>query len=393
MKLFTTYILILLHAVLSPAIVNGNEQSLTIIYTGDMEGELEPCGCSPKTDFGGVARFAGYINENKEKLSPYVLIDAGNFSGKDTTQGRLKAEAMLKAFSVMNYDVVALLTKEKTFPQDFLFPLIERYKTPAISDSPLYRRSILLKRGDFELNISVDPEDYQKGRLNILLADRTISEVKLLDGWDIIILSSGEILEEPLRINGKIILSGYPKGKRLGILTINVVNKEGGIDYRHRWQFLGRDVKEDLGVRKIIEEYNFQVGKLSNSSITIVTEGPYVGLSRCGECHQPFLESWKKTRHADAFLSLSQTGRERDPECLSCHTVGFGREGGFLNIEATPDLANVQCEACHGPGREHLQDYSKPMTPVTKAICMKCHTPLNSPDFNYNDYLKKIKHN
>lgn len=392
MKPFIAYILILIQALLFPAIVNGNEQSLTIIYTGDMEGELEPCGCSPKTDFGGMARFAGYINENKEKLSPYVLIDAGNFSGKDTPQGRLKAEAMLKAFSLMNYDVVALLTKEKTFPQDFLFPLIERYKTPAISDSLPYGKSILLKRGGFELNISVNPEGYQKDRVNILLTDRPISEVKHLDGWDIIILSSGEILEEPLRINGKIILSGYPKGKRLGILTVKMNSNEKGMQYQHTWQVLGRDAKEDPGVRRIIKEYNFKVGRLSDSSITIVAEGPYVGLSRCAVCHQPFIESWRKTRHANAFLSLSQTGRERDPECLGCHTLGFGEEGGFVNIEATPELANVQCEACHGPGREHLQDYSKPMAPVTKDTCIKCHTQQNSPDFNYRYYLEKIKH-
>ncbi|MBU4320040.1 MAG: hypothetical protein Q8N12_02735 [Thermodesulfovibrionales bacterium] len=43
--------------------------------------------------------------------------------------------------------------------------------------------------------------NYQKGKLNVLLTDQPISEIKLLKGWNIIILSSGEILEEPLKVN------------------------------------------------------------------------------------------------------------------------------------------------------------------------------------------------
>ena len=54
------------------------------------------------------------------------------------------------------------------------------------------------------------------------LTDHSISEIKPLKGWDIITLSSGEILEEPIKANGTIIVSGYPKGERLGILTLQI---------------------------------------------------------------------------------------------------------------------------------------------------------------------------
>src|SRR3990170_7168977 len=99
----------------------GQTRTLNIVYTGGVNGELEPCGCSPKTDFGGVARRAGYLTEHRKMLSPYILIDAGNFLDKDTPQGRLKAEAMLNAFSIMKYDAAAFLKMEKDFPNSF-FP-------------------------------------------------------------------------------------------------------------------------------------------------------------------------------------------------------------------------------------------------------------------------------
>src|SRR3990167_9343786 len=117
-----------------PTVTYGQTRTLNIVYTGGVAGELEPCGCSPKTDFGGVARRAGCLAEHRKTLSPYILIDAGNFLDKDTPQGRLKAEAMLKAFTIMKYDAVALSKNEDGFPYDFLSALLKKYKLSVVSD-------------------------------------------------------------------------------------------------------------------------------------------------------------------------------------------------------------------------------------------------------------------
>jgi len=377
---------------LFPAVTYGQTRTLNIVYTGGVAGELEPCGCSPKTDFGGVARRAGYLAEHRKTLSPYILIDAGNFLDKDTPQGRLKAEAMLKAFSIMKYDAVAFLKMEKEFPYSFFSMLLKKYKIPVISDMPPYKQSISIKREAFGVNVSANQMNYQKGKLNVLLTVQPIPEIKHLKGWDVIILSSGDILEEPLKANGTIIVSGYPKGERLGILTLQFDSGGEILGFKHGWQNLGKDIKEDINVRKVLKKYDAKIAKLLKDDYKPPADTPYLGVSKCGECHQPFVESWKRTRHAGAFPTLERVGKSNDPECIKCHTVGFGEKGGFYSAKTTPMLTNVQCEACHGPGREHLLNLSKPMQPVKEYVCLKCHTKSASPDFNYPVYLEKIKH-
>ena len=61
--------------------------------------------------------------------------------------------------------------------------------------------------------------------------------------------------------------------------------------------------------------------------------------------------------------------------CLPCHTVGYGRPSGFVDIESTPQLANVQCESCHGPGSNHnLDPIGVPLTVnYSTALCGECH--------------------
>jgi hypothetical protein len=389
MKPYKLIMLILLFLGM-PFSIHG-EEGLNILYTGSMKGELEPCGCSPKTDFGGLARLSGYLSEHAEELSPYILVDAGNFTPKDTPQGRLKAEAMLRSFNIIGYDGIAFKKNEKAFPRDFLYPIAKENKTPILDAAP-EKSQLSITRSNIELNISVDPTTRQEGKLNLLLSDKPVSEANLIKGWDVIITSSGEELEKPLQINGTIITAGYPRGKNFGILKLRIGTNGKILGYDHTWQPLGNDIKEDPKVREILDDYDSKVAGLLKDTEIPPAGTTYSGVKKCAECHRPFEESWKKTRHAGAFLSLKNAGKEADPECLLCHTVGLGEDGGFFTIETTPELANVQCEECHGLDRAHLEDFSEPLRPVTEKVCLKCHTKENSPDFDYPVYLEKIKH-
>ncbi len=394
--LFSIAFLILSFAAI-PAYSATVTKPLNIIYTGAIGGELEPCGCSPKTVAGGLARLSGFIKANKDSLAPYLLIDAGGSMGDDTPQGRLKAEAIARSFSIIGYDGVALSEKDLRLPHDLISGLVKKYGIPALSmeKGAPYDSAIYTKKGHLRINISADPKTLKKGTLNILLtgvpSDKAGSTA--VKGWDVTISSSGETLEEPLKNGGAIWIAGYPKGKKLGILTLDINEKGKIISFRQRWQPLDKDITEDAAVRSVLNEYDAKVAELTiDEEKKLASGGQYIGATGCVECHRPFQDQWNKTRHSGAFASLEKVGKSKDPECVKCHVTGYGDEGGFYSAKATPGLANVQCEACHGPGREHIVDFANPMRPVTESTCLKCHSRENSPDFNYSIYHEKIKH-
>jgi hypothetical protein len=118
-----------------------------------------------------------------------------------------------------------------------------------------------------------------------------------------------------------------------------------------------------------------------NSGLT----GKYVGAAVCSQCHPtPHLE-WSQTLHARALETLEAIGQGSNAECLPCHTVGFGDEGGFVDRATTNALAGVQCENCHGAAGAHvrdpLNDVVKPVISISAEVCGACHMDSHHPNF------------
>ena len=123
----------------------------------------------------------------------------------------------------------------------------------------------------------------------------------------------------------------------------------------------------------------------------------YVGVKTCKMCHMPYFNAWKDSTHAVAFDLLSADKKEdANPKCLKCHTTGFGR-GGYEVGKSSPDLRNVQCEACHGPGKDYvsvMKDLEKARArglvyPVTESVCVICHNK-ESPTFKGFDFRRYV---
>ncbi|MBI3697886.1 MAG: hypothetical protein HY238_24020 [Acidobacteria bacterium] len=140
-----------------------------------------------------------------------------------------------------------------------------------------------------------------------------------------------------------------------------------------------------------------------------VIGGTYVGIKTCAVCHSGGLAlnmaaSWSKTAHASIFKE-GVNGVASDhygSSCLACHTVGYDANpkavnGGFDdvaaqlkwtfptalkagNFDAVPDalknVANIQCENCHGPGSQHVRSGGNIVeisVASNSGACSQCH--------------------
>lgn len=119
--------------------------------------------------------------------------------------------------------------------------------------------------------------------------------------------------------------------------------------------------------------------------------GDYLGYTACVDCHSEITDKWKVTKHGNAFENLKTQGAEKqeNPGCFRCHVVAYNEDGGYIDMELTPELKDVQCEACHGPGRKHTETLSADdINKASEDVCRKCHTEGQDKDF---DYMKKSK--
>lgn len=113
-------------------------------------------------------------------------------------------------------------------------------------------------------------------------------------------------------------------------------------------------------------------------------------LTVCGNCHISSQSQWEETAHAHAWSTL-QAAEGAQEFCEACHSVNaLGNpvegEAGYV---ATGDARyqDVQCEACHGPGLEHVLnpvDETIPMAPMTVGVtntsgCGECHQGTHHP--------------
>ncbi len=149
----------------------------------------------------------------------------------------------------------------------------------------------------------------------------------------------------------------------------------------------------------------------------------YVGSKKCKKCHIAQHKSWAVTQMGQAFDTLkpgqAKESKEKfnldvskdytqDAKCLKCHTVGFGKAGGYVipnpddkkSVRRAKNLESVGCESCHGPGSEYVKVFKEIMDTkrkykveelravglreVNEAVCKTCHNP-DSPTINEGD--------
>lgn len=138
----------------------------------------------------------------------------------------------------------------------------------------------------------------------------------------------------------------------------------------------------------------------------------YVGTKRCRMCHTRRHKSWLNSPKGRSWDLLKpgvrpdakqqanldpETDYTTDTRCLPCHSVGFGRPGGYQipdpnsrqSVRRAAAREGVGCESCHGPGSgftQVMRDIQKKkrtyqveeiraagQPAITPEVCLSCH--------------------
>jgi predicted CXXCH cytochrome family protein len=107
-------------------------------------------------------------------------------------------------------------------------------------------------------------------------------------------------------------------------------------------------------------------------------------LTYCGTCHTGTQAEWLKTAHSKAWGGLQESGHAQ-ASCEGCHSTNelgnaAAKASGYLATK-DPRYEDVQCEACHGAGLQHIGAPSKanlPRAPLAAGTllttgCGECH--------------------
>lgn len=151
----------------------------------------------------------------------------------------------------------------------------------------------------------------------------------------------------------------------------------------------------------------------------------YSGIRKCAACHDggflpDMVTPWSGTGHATTFEDAMEgrSGSHFQARCISCHVVGFDRYSdisalgfddladGFWEFPETlepgnwdhfvedypelANLANVQCESCHGPGGDHFGELDTIDLGFKESVCGYCH---NAGSYHVkNEQLRNSPH-
>ena len=363
--------------------------SVVILYTGGTKSHLEPCGCYQEQS-GGLPRRAYIVEQIRQYGIPTLLVDAGNiFDGKEKIDAK-RCEVNLKAMSAMGYDAAALSQADLSYGDVYLrqqravatFPFLT--STENDFTQPFVVKSVGQRTIAFVADVVQGKP--AASQANVVVALGNLEASKHID----VVIQPDEI--ETMRSkSGTLYVGSEPEGKTLGFLAL-WIGSDGELTRHYATQLaLTGDVEESKSVRQLLTDFYQEVSQDRRTRTPIFADqhleqdqqNGYVSATACQRCHQQEYLQWSATRHAFAFETLLKKERYFDAGCVSCHTTGLGYSTGFQIGDQDSTLKGVQCETCHGPGKQHVGNPKKSniRSSADTSLCLECHDTKHSPGF------------
>ncbi len=418
---------------------------------------------------GGLSRRCTFLSQIRNEFGwETVAVDTGQITVGFGVQEEMKFDMAMNAFQLMQYDAIGIGKGELRFPAYFLltftaptasaqslftsanvgvygyhptytlpYKIVERggkrigIVSVVCEDEATGRRdeSILLESPEEKLAEVAPRLKKEKCDVSILIVHGTEAETaslaKAFPSFNYVVTADtpSEPPAEVKKLNKK--QSLIEVGEKGKFAVVVGIYKDGSTRYQRvaldsRYEsspeitLLMKDYQTIL--KNLITTKGFKGGLGINPARSPMSEtlGKYVGSAKCQSCHEDAYRVWLRSGHANAWNSLKETAnppRDFDPECIGCHVIGwdglqrFPYVDGYSSEKKTPNLLNVGCESCHGPGEKHIAAetgddeatqeklrLSMRLGDNVKKVCYSCHDGDNSPEFEFDSYYPQIEH-
>jgi hypothetical protein len=451
---------------------NWESPQAVLAITGELDGYIEPCGCTGKENQkGGLSRRQNFLNAMRSAGWPVVAVDLGSQVKRFGRQAEVKYQSIADGIRQMGYSGIGFGPADLRLPAEELVAAVASVgtePTPFLSanvgllglDANITPRFRVVEIGGLRIGITAVLGDSKAGgirndAIEIASAESALSEItpllqqgncdhQVLLSWATpeetrslaavypqfdIVVTAGGADEPPAQ------LPELPSGGRLvelghkGMYAV-AVGFFPGTDQPLRSQRVPLDARwgEAREMIQLLASYQRQLESLGLDGLGLSamrhpTGRRFAGSAACSDCHAYAYEVWESSAHAAALTTLEEQDprRDGDPECLSCHVVGWAPqrfepfEGGFLSMAKTPHLAHNGCENCHGPAAAHAavergdvrasqaeRDRLREELVLTlgtpegkqQAVsnCLECHDLDNSPQFDFDEYWPSVDH-
>ncbi|MBD3289522.1 hypothetical protein GF337_12025 [candidate division KSB1 bacterium] len=267
-----------------------------------------------------MARRATYIKENAAEWDHVLLLDAGDFVSSSSPKYELKIEYLLRGMKQMNYDAINLGERDFLLGANYLENLKEKYKLPFISaniyhsdSTKLFTEPYVIKKFKPKKHMDADVGELKVGIFGILMTRPTLvyksDEPKLVttnpykaaekmvreleNKCDVIVAiahtNSAEINKLIDRVKGiDVVVGGHDymrransanpdnvmvvqtgtKGQYIGDVKLNIDEKKQIITRDGRIMTLGKNIKDDPDIAKLVQKYRRESSPQHSSKTT-----------------------------------------------------------------------------------------------------------------------------
>jgi nitrate/TMAO reductase-like tetraheme cytochrome c subunit len=420
-------------------------QALNFLFTCDVRGRLVPCGCF-SGQLGGLTRISTFFGPPQAEE---IRVDVGDALAGSADYERIQYGYLQQAFARMSYEALNIGHREARLNAAQLRALKAQAPVTMLSanlldratGAPLFETHKIVRHGAWRIALVGLMETRGLGEIlgeGLLVEEPEVALGKLLPTLksqadaivllafadeaalaalarqfnEINIILGGKVRQPSQQLvqeNRSLILATTNESRAVGVLQTRVLAAHRVEAIKGEVSLVSDQIPQDDAIAALAIAYRDEIRrtKLAIDDPATLQEdmvpgvqarAAYAGTESCAQCHAGAMQAWAKSGHAHAFASLFAFKADADPNCISCHTVGFGNPSGYERKWAGAKLADVGCESCHGPGSQHVaertagDEVTMRFRPIGAGDCQKCHHGEFSRPFAWDEFWPLIEH-